>query len=89
MEEEISLKELYQIIKKHFFTIVIAIVLGIIMSVLMMMFFMTLKYNSQAQLLVNQQGEVTQTTIQTNEIQANIQLPNLNFQCYIHQLNLF
>lgn len=76
MEEEISLKELYQIVKKHFFTIVIAIVLGIITSVLMMMFFITPKYNSEAQLLVNQQGEVTQTTIQTNEIQANIQLIN-------------
>lgn len=76
MKEEVSLKELYQILKKHFFTIVIAIVLGIIVSVLMMIFLITPKYNSEAQLLVNQQGEVTQTTIQTNEIQANIQLIN-------------
>lgn len=76
MEEEISLKEFYQIVKKHLLTIIIATVLGIIVSVLMMMFFITPKYNSEAQLLVNQQGEVNQTTIQNNEIQANIQLIN-------------
>lgn len=76
MEKEITLKDLYQIIKKHFLTIMIAIVLGIIMSVLVMMFFITPKYNSEAQLLVNQQGDTTQTSIQNNEIQANIQLIN-------------
>lgn len=76
MEKEITLKDLYQIIKKHFLTIMIAVVLGIIMSVLVMMFFITPKYNSEAQLLVNQQGDTTQTSIQNNEIQANIQLIN-------------
>lgn len=76
MEKEISLKDLYQIVKKHFLTIMIAIVLGIIVSVFVMMFFITPKYNSEAQLLVNQQGDTTQTSIQNNEIQANIQLIN-------------
>lgn len=76
MEEEISLKELYQILKKHFFTIVTAILIGTVVSVMVMIFFVTPKYSSEAQLLVNQQGDANQSTIQNNEIQANIQLIN-------------
>lgn len=76
MEEEISLKELYQIVNKHFLTIVIAIVTGIIISVLAMIFLVTPKYNSEAQLLVNQQSESAQTQILTSEIQSNIQMIN-------------
>jgi len=74
MEEEISLKELYQIVKKHFLTILIAIVLGVIIAVLAMIFLVTPKYNSEAQLLVNQQP--TQQNIQVSEIQTNIQMIN-------------
>jgi len=74
MEEEISLKELYQIVKKHFFTILIAIVSGIIIAVLAMMFLVTPKYNSEAQILVNQQAN--QQNIQVSEIQSNIQMIN-------------
>ncbi|MGO4927792.1 YveK family protein [Fundicoccus sp. Sow4_F4] len=74
MEEEISLKELYKIVKKHFFTILIAIVSGVIIAVLAMMFLVTPKYNSEAQLLVNQ--ESSQQNIQVSEIQSNIQMIN-------------
>ena len=74
MEEEISLKELYQIVKKHFLTILIAMVTGVIIAVLAMMFLVTPKYNSEAQLLVNQQP--TQQNIQASEIQTNIQMIN-------------
>lgn len=74
MEEEISLKELYQIIKKHFFTILIAMVSGVIIALLTMMFLVTPKYNSEAQLLVNQQS--SQQNIQASEIQTNIQMIN-------------
>jgi len=74
MEEEISLKELYQIVKKHFLTILIAMVTGVIIAVLAMMFLVTPKYNSEAQLLVNQQP--SQQNIQTTEIQTNIQMIN-------------
>lgn len=76
MEEEISLKELYQIVKKHFFTIIIAIVSGIIISVLAMIFFVTPKYSSEAQLLVSQQQESAQSQILTSEIQGNVMLIN-------------
>lgn len=74
MEEEISLKELYQIVKKHFLTILIAMVTGVIIAVLAMIFLVTPKYNSEAQLLVNQQP--TQQNIQASEIQTNIQMIN-------------
>ena len=75
MQEEISLKELYQIAKKHLFTLLSAVLVGVLVSVLVMMFFVTPKYSSQAQLLVNQQ-QATQAPIQYNEIQSNIQLIN-------------
>lgn len=76
MEAEISLKDLYRIIKKHLLTILISILCGAVVSVLIMILFVTPKYSSEAQLLVNQQGDSTPTTIQNNEIQANIQLIN-------------
>ena len=76
MEEEMSLKELYEIVSKYFFTILIALVSGIILSVLTMMFFVTPKYNSEAQLLVSQQQETTQSQILTSEIQGNVMLIN-------------
>lgn len=75
MQEEISLKELYRIAKKHIFTLLLATLAGVLVSVLVMMFFVTPQYSSQAQLLVNQQ-QATQAPIQYNEIQSNIQLIN-------------
>lgn len=75
MQEEISLKKLYQIAKKHIFTLLLATLAGVLVSVLVMMFFVTPQYSSQAQLLVNQQ-QATQAPIQYNEIQSNIQLIN-------------
>ena len=76
MEEEISLKDLYQIVKKHFLTILIAMVSGIILSVLAMIFLVTPKYSSEAQLLVSQQSESQQSQILTSEIQGNVMLIN-------------
>lgn len=76
MEEEFSFKDLYRIIRKHFFTIIIAILGAAVLSIMFMIFFVTPKFESEAQLLVNQQADTTQTAMQTNEIQANIQLIN-------------
>ena len=76
MEEEITLKELYQIVKKHLFTIVIAMFSGILILVLAMMFLVTPKYSSEAQLLVSQENEQQQTQILTSEIQGNVMLIN-------------
>lgn len=76
MEEEISLKEFYQIVKKHFLTILIAMVTGIIVLVLSMIFLVTPKYSSEAQLLVSQQTETAQSPMLTSEIQGNVMLIN-------------
>lgn len=76
MEQDISLKEVYQIVKKHFFTIIIAILVGSVLAALFMMFFVTPKYSSEAQLLVSQQSETTQSQILTSEIQGNVMLIN-------------
>ena len=75
-QEELSLKDLYQIMKKHFFMIVIATILGVLASVLVMIFFVTPKYNSEAQLLVSQQQDGNQSQILTSEIQGNVMLIN-------------
>lgn len=75
-QEELSLKDLYQIVKKHFFTMVIATILGVLASVLVMMFFITPKYSSEAQLLVSQQQDGNQSQVLTSEIQGNVLLIN-------------
>lgn len=75
-QEELSLKDLYQIVKKHFFTMVIATIIGVLASVLVMMFFVTPKYSSEAQLLVSQQQDGNQSPILTSEIQGNVLLIN-------------
>lgn len=76
MEQEVSLKDIYQIVKKHFFTMVIATILGVLASVLVMMFLVTPKYSSEAQLLVSQQQDGNQSQILTSEIQGNVLLIN-------------
>ena len=75
-QKEISIKDLYQIVRKHIFTMITTVLVGVVIAVLVMTFFVTPKYSSEAQLLVNQQSGSNQTAIQNNEIQANIQLIN-------------
>ena len=75
MQEEISLKDLFNIVKKHVFTILALTLIGAILSLVFMNFFVEPKYESDAQLLVNQKS-TEQQTININEIQSNIQLIN-------------
>lgn len=75
MQEEISLKDLFNIVKKHVFTILALTLIGAILSLVFMNFFVDPKYQSEAQLLVNQKG-TEQQSINYSEIQSNIQLIN-------------
>lgn len=76
-QEEISLKDLWNLFKKHAFRIFSLMIVGVIVSILFMIFFVTPQYESQAQLLVNSRDQsVTQNTIQYSELQANSQLIN-------------
>lgn len=76
-QEEISLKDLWRLIQKYFFRIVSLMIMGMILSVVFMTFFVTPKYQSSAQLMVNQhEKSIGQTSIQYSELQANSQLIN-------------
>ncbi|MBD3949583.1 hypothetical protein I4Q36_07410 [Tuanshanicoccus lijuaniae] len=75
MQEEISLKDLYLIVKKHLFTMFSLTLVGAILALVFMNFFVSPKYKSESQILVNQRNNQEQA-IQYNEIQSNIQLIN-------------
>ncbi|MCC2378651.1 capsular biosynthesis protein [Bacillus wiedmannii] len=75
MEETISLKELFHILKKRLAMILaITLIVAIVMAIISF-FFMTPLYQSSTQILVNQKKQEG-TAIQIGEIQSNIQLTN-------------
>ncbi|XJS10987.1 YveK family protein [Aerococcaceae bacterium WGS1372] len=73
MQEELTFSRLYTLLKKHLLSMIIATLIGAGISLAGMYYFVTPIYSSQAQLLVNQK-QTTDTPIQYNEIQSNIQL---------------
>ncbi|MBS4462480.1 hypothetical protein JXA27_07925 [Aerococcaceae bacterium zg-B36] len=75
MQEEISLKDLYLMVKKHLFMMFSLTLVGAIIALAFMNFLVSPKYKSEAQILVNQRNNQEQV-IQYNEIQSNIQLIN-------------
>ena len=76
MQEEISLLDLWQMLKRHLGKIIGLTILFAALSAAFMVFFVQPKYSSNAQLIVNQQNSAEQQTIQLNEIQTNVQLIN-------------
>lgn len=72
MNQEITQFELLKVLSTHWRKIFIAIILGTILSVIFMMVFVEDEYQSEAQLIVNQQ--TNKGAIQAGEIQANVQL---------------
>ncbi|WP_124059149.1 YveK family protein [Vaginisenegalia massiliensis] len=76
MQQELSLKDLYLLMKKHFFTITIITILGAIIAAIGMMLLIKPTYSSTAQLLVNQKNTSSEASAQYSEIQTNIQLIN-------------
>ncbi|PGA04974.1 YveK family protein [Bacillus toyonensis] len=75
MEETISLKELFHILKKRLAMILVIAFGAAIVSAIISFFFMTPIYQSSTQILVNQKKQEG-TMIQYNEVQTNIQLTN-------------
>lgn len=76
MEETISLKELFHILKKRLAIILVIAFGAAIVSAIISFFFMTPIYQSSTQILVNQKKQEGSTMIQAGEIQTNIQLTN-------------
>ncbi|PGT18410.1 MULTISPECIES: YveK family protein [Bacillus cereus group] len=75
MEETISLKELFLILKKRLAMILVIAFGAAIVSAIISFFFMTPIYQSSTQILVNQKKQEG-AMIQAGEVQTNIQLTN-------------
>jgi len=74
MEEEISLVEIFQILKKWLGLILTATGIGLVLAAIFTFIIATPVYESTTQLLVSRPAE--ENTIQQSEIDANIQLIN-------------
>ncbi len=75
MEETISLKELFDTIKKRMTMIVSITLIAMIVSGVVSYFIITPEYKSSTQILVNQAKE-DQSIYNYNEVQTNVQLIN-------------
>ncbi len=74
MVETVSLKELFQTIKKRIFLILALIIVAMIASGIVSYFVITPEYKSSTQILVNQSKTDETAFYNTNEVQTNIQL---------------
>src|SRR5699024_10216745 len=75
MEREMSLLDLWQLLRKYYARIIGMTVVGAVLAVVFMMLFVDRQYESEAQLLVNQSSG-QDTAIQYNEVQTNVNLVN-------------
>src|SRR5699024_6958448 len=75
MEQEISFLDLWNLFRKYFVRIAGMTIIGAALAVAFMLLFVDRKYESEAQLLVNQSSD-QDTAIQYNEIQTNVNLVN-------------
>ncbi|RYL95176.1 capsule biosynthesis protein [Sporolactobacillus sp. THM7-4] len=76
MEETISLKEIFQTLKKRISLIVTITFLAVAVSALVTYFLMTPKYDASTQILVNQSNENNTNLYSNNAVQTNVQLVN-------------
>lgn len=73
MEETISLKEIFDILRKHLTSIFISMFVGLAIAAIVTFFVVTPKYRSQAQLIVT----LPQTeTTNANDVNTNLQMIN-------------
>ena len=76
MEETISLKDIFQTLKKRIAMILAITLLATAASAIVTYFFITPKYDASTQILVNQSASNDQGLYQNNQVQTNIQLVN-------------
>lgn len=73
MEETISLKEIFDILRKHLTSILISMFVGLALAAIVTFFVLTPQYRSQAQLIVT----LPQTeTTNANDVNTNLQMIN-------------
>lgn len=75
MEEEISLVELFEVLKKRLSMIISLSLVGLILAAIFTFFIATPSYSATTQLLVNQTTKNTEG-IQLNDITTNVQMIN-------------
>lgn len=75
MEETISLKELFNTLKKRLMMIISIALLAVVAAGILSFFVITPMYQSTTQLLVNQE-QTEAANVQVSDIQANLQLIN-------------
>lgn len=76
MEETISLKEIFQTLRKRISLIVTITILAVAVSAFVTYFLMTPKYDASTQILVNQADTANSNLYQANAVQTNVQLVN-------------
>ncbi|MBS4761719.1 hypothetical protein KG089_03215 [Carnobacteriaceae bacterium zg-ZUI252] len=74
LSEKISLKELGGILKKYFWATLVAMVVGAVISLAIMLFLVKPKYQSEAQLLVNQYQN--EKSVNIGDMQSNVYVIN-------------
>ena len=75
MEETISLKEIFDILKKHFSTILISLFAGLALAGVVTFFIITPQYSSRAQMIVAQ-PQNTDPNQNLNDVNYNLQMLN-------------
>ncbi|MBP1950577.1 YveK family protein [Virgibacillus litoralis] len=76
MEETISLKEIFDVIKKKFLLILSFIIGAAIISTIISYVFLTPTYESSSQFIVNQSEQDKSTNYNVNDIRSNVELIN-------------
>lgn len=76
MQAEFNLVNLWQMFKRHLLKIISLTIIFALLAFGFMHFFVQPKYQSNAQLIVNQKSNSEESAIQLNEIQTNVQLIN-------------
>ncbi|UZJ79335.1 YveK family protein [Fictibacillus sp. KU28468] len=76
MEETISLKEIYQTIRKRIRLIALITIVAVAISGAVSYFVLTPIYQSSTQILVNQQKPDKQQALDYNQVQTNVQMVN-------------
>lgn len=76
MEEEISLVELFGILKKHIRVIILTTVLTTVIAAIYTFFLVTPKYQSSTEMLVSHSSDNTTTNVTQQDINTSVQLIN-------------
>ncbi|WP_130860470.1 YveK family protein [Gracilibacillus phocaeensis] len=76
MEETISLKEIFEVIKKRFLLILLLVVGAAAISAIISIFILTPTYESSTQFIVSQETNEENNNIELNDIRSNVEIIN-------------